>query len=513
MMREYEDDLDENVGYEEYDEYEEYDGEGREEEGAEYEEAEERQPTKEELEYLELRQRLKESIRKKMKREGGNALSSQEKKSRLPYNDFGSFFGPSRPLISSRVIQESKSLLENEQLASRLLKPSQATKRPVAVGSSASKNGSYDKRPKVVNEVKKKVEKLKDTRDYSFLFSDDVDLPVSRKDPPSQNRPIPSSEARSSQSSAKPKYPSGTNGRTAPSAREERRPHSRADAPGSQMHTRPTSSSGQTHTRPAPSGSQIHARPAPSGSKMRSRPSSSGFSTNGQSPSREGLATNDQTHKSASRSSQPSSKLSSQRPVSARRPDSVPMDQRRQLGNNNGVGLGRPAGTAKQLPSKTPISGTTSRVQSAQRPSSSRPLPSDHRRSIEQRKVSNEPIRSQVIHKQSIPPAKNQISKPPKRAPAREIVEDRRPKKKLKMSEDDKALGLIRKMFRTDRFAGRDGDDDDSDMEANWEDIMREEKRSAMIAQKEDEEQLRLIEEEERRERMRKMAKKRRLSH
>ena len=33
---------------------------------------------------------------------------------------FGSFFGPSQPVISQRVIQESKSLLENQHLASRV---------------------------------------------------------------------------------------------------------------------------------------------------------------------------------------------------------------------------------------------------------------------------------------------------------------------------------------------------------------------------------------------------------
>ncbi|CAL5385253.1 unnamed protein product [Camellia sinensis] len=70
---------------------------------------------------------------------------------------------------------------------------------------------------------------------------------------------------------------------------------------------------------------------------------------------------------------------------------------------------------------------------------------------------------------------------------------------------------MIRSMFRYNprKFAD---EDDDSDMEANYEDIMREEQRSARIARKEDEEELRKIEEEERRERLRKEAKKRKLS-
>lgn len=35
---------------------------------------------------------------------------------------FGSFFGPSEPVISHRVIQESKSLLENPNLAAKVMK-------------------------------------------------------------------------------------------------------------------------------------------------------------------------------------------------------------------------------------------------------------------------------------------------------------------------------------------------------------------------------------------------------
>lgn len=56
-----------------------------EQEGEEYEEEEARQPTQEEMEYLELRQRLKESIRRKRKQSGAG-LSSQEKEKRLPYD-------------------------------------------------------------------------------------------------------------------------------------------------------------------------------------------------------------------------------------------------------------------------------------------------------------------------------------------------------------------------------------------------------------------------------------------
>jgi len=38
-----------------------------------------------------------------------------------------------------------------------------------------------------------KAEKLKVTRDYSFLLSDDADLPVPSKEPPSRNTSVRSS--------------------------------------------------------------------------------------------------------------------------------------------------------------------------------------------------------------------------------------------------------------------------------------------------------------------------------
>jgi len=65
--------------YEDYDDYEDEqleEGEGyEEEEGEEYVVEEPRKPTKEELDYLELRQKLKESIRKKMQKQNSTSLA------------------------------------------------------------------------------------------------------------------------------------------------------------------------------------------------------------------------------------------------------------------------------------------------------------------------------------------------------------------------------------------------------------------------------------------------------
>lgn len=70
--------------YEDYEEYEDDDQMDEEEEEYE-EEVEDRKPTKEEIEYLELRQRLKEKIRRKAKRDGGSHVKSNDKK-KLPYD-------------------------------------------------------------------------------------------------------------------------------------------------------------------------------------------------------------------------------------------------------------------------------------------------------------------------------------------------------------------------------------------------------------------------------------------
>jgi len=64
--------------------YDEYEEEGEEQAEEEYEEEEERKPTVEEVEYLELRERIKEQIRKKMRKESGSTLSKSQEKKKLP---------------------------------------------------------------------------------------------------------------------------------------------------------------------------------------------------------------------------------------------------------------------------------------------------------------------------------------------------------------------------------------------------------------------------------------------
>nr|GMD63168.1 protein spt2-like isoform X1 [Ipomoea batatas] len=128
----------------------------------------------EELEYLELRQKLKERFRKKMKKELGTGSASSSRNI-----NFGSFFGPSQPVIAQRVIQESKSLLENPDLAAKVMR----------------KN----------TDVKTKIQMLKNTRDYSFLLSDDADVPAPSKASLPQKSSAPNSGSKPSQPAREPK--------------------------------------------------------------------------------------------------------------------------------------------------------------------------------------------------------------------------------------------------------------------------------------------------------------------
>ncbi|CAN6910169.1 unnamed protein product [Brassica oleracea] len=102
------------------------------------------------------------------------------------------------------------------------------------------------------------------------------------------------------------------------------------------------------------------------------------------------------------------------------------------------------------------------------------------------------------------------LKTPAPNRPPQPDVDDRRPLKKKKpatMSEDAKALSMIRQI--TDRYVGHGYDN--RDLEACFDDIMKEERRSARIAREEDEMEAKLIAEEEERERQRKLLKLRHL--
>ncbi|XP_010254665.1 PREDICTED: protein spt2-like [Nelumbo nucifera] len=437
---------------EELDEYEEG-GEDQEGEADEYEdevEEEDPKPTKEELQYLQLRQKLKETLRKKYKKESGAVPSKtqEEKKKKLPYDNYGSFFGPSKPVIAQRVLEESKSILETRHLVSRISSSHHTNKKGSASITSGTKPSVHDKPPKIINELQRKVQKLKDTRNYSFLFSDDAELPSPAKEHPPRNVSVPSSDARSAQVPLKSK---------------------------------------QSMNKPS--------RPVSNGHEERKH-----VSVNHKMPPKVGL----------------------QKVAPTNRPKSISADPKRQLGSNSESGPGRPVGS-KGLSSKIPVPaaykkpsvvGAKSSLPGVQKVPSLKLNSSVQKQHSEQKRDFYQPDKAKVISKQPVSSSKPQIKPPnqiPRHATMGEHCPKRKPVKRYSDEDDDdegvQAISMIRKMFgyNPNKYAGRD--EDDSDMEANFDDIQREERKSARIAKEEDERELRLIEEEERRERLRKLKK------
>ncbi|KAL0905661.1 hypothetical protein M5K25_024099 [Dendrobium thyrsiflorum] len=136
--------------------------------------------------------------------------------------------------------------------------------------------------------------------------------------------------------------------------------------------------------------------------------------------------------------------------------------------------------------------------------SMTKPHSSTQNHYTEQKRASQAADRVRAASK-AAPPCST--SQPAKSISSRNIRDEPLKKKPVRRSDEDDdadAIQMIRNMFRYNPSRYADADDDDSDMEADFSQIEREERRSSQIARKEDEEQLRLIEEDERRERMRK---------
>uniref|UniRef100_A0A6N2MLU0 Uncharacterized protein n=1 Tax=Salix viminalis TaxID=40686 RepID=A0A6N2MLU0_SALVM len=121
--------------------------------------------TEEELEFLETRKLLKEQIRKRNCSHHLSQLSNSHYHHKT--KTYGSFFGPSQPCIAPRVIQESKRRLFSLQTQ---IPQHRAVRADILFS-------AMDNRTKV--------QRLRQTRDYSFLFSDDniLTLPVSSATP------------------------------------------------------------------------------------------------------------------------------------------------------------------------------------------------------------------------------------------------------------------------------------------------------------------------------------------
>ncbi|CAA6656662.1 unnamed protein product [Spirodela intermedia] len=400
--------------YEAYGDYDDYEAE------EDDKQEEDPKPTKEVLDFLKLRDQFKEKIRQKYRKENATALGpnhSRDENGKASSNEFGSFFGPSQRVIAPRVIEESRSIRETEHIVSRGFPTTSASgvRRP---SSNAEREPLPRGKPyRVINETQRKVQTLKETRDYSFLLSDDADLPSQASGPPkAATAPAPSSRNR-----AEPGL-----GQTRPMPKKVE------------------------HQRPA-----FPARPKVAPSEPRSAPK--GGSGGGGCGS----------HSAA-------------RPATVvRKPTSSSSGGSEAFGHGEGAlgegsfylsicptEKGGPGWAQAEAIAPAGCSSADSAAWDGRRPSGEREKPS-----------------------------KGHLRNP--------FDDDD--------DDIDDPMSFLRNtlLFQSSKY--QDEDEDDSDMEANFEDIMKEEKRSSKIAKQEDEEQLRLIEEEEERERMRREAKRRKL--
>ncbi|XP_065013038.1 uncharacterized protein LOC135641548 isoform X1 [Musa acuminata AAA Group] len=198
--------------YDEYEEaYDEYEEEASERDGEDEQEAP--KPTKEEQEFLSVREQLKDRIRKKLKKQNARALGhssqTQDKRRTTTNATFGSFFGPSQPVIASRVIEESRSIRETRHVMTNMSSSVAflQKKRDATASASTLLTQQHHKKPAVVNETKNKAQTLKDMRDYSFLLSDDTDFPTAKEQPATRSVSAPKSDGRYAQTSLKSQLP------------------------------------------------------------------------------------------------------------------------------------------------------------------------------------------------------------------------------------------------------------------------------------------------------------------
>jgi len=555
----YHQEVEDEYGDEYYDQ-DEYEEEGS---GAGDGYAEEEEPTEGQKEILELRERLKEQIRRKAKAAAactaGRSSSSQIPQAR---DKFGSFFGPSKPVISRRVIEERKSLKELHSTVAREPRPSGVHKDIPSSSKVQSRVNGHQHKQKIVNQVKKKAEALKDNRDYSFLLSDDADLSSSPKEKPAARSSLTQRADREvTQSTVKRKAPTSQPARLSNGygpkntmstqrhaegkvnsmrredfsntervvSRDNERMYERVvSRDNERMHSIARNGSNQASTSKTtiqkhPSrGPIVNKQPSKDSNDATLRKSSVASKhhpleidrpKSSQSQRMQSAGQRPQ-HSSHGQTPHQSMQHRTQQSLQSRRPQQMTQGQKPQQSLQS-------QRTQQSLQNRRPQQSSHSqKSQSSQahRPQSlsnrsqavqgQRTLSSQGQYS-EQRRV-HASDRVKQAERQIRPPSKSMPSRP---APSNGIRDDHAKRKQVAKrrfdedEDDEDPLAMIRNMFGYDpsRYAGRD--EDVSDMEADFATIEMEEKRSARIARQEDEEQLRLIEEEERREQERKRRK------
>lgn len=517
-LDEYEDEYGDEYGDVGADEYED---------DEEEEEVQEDEPLSEEaMKYLDLRQRLKERMRSKLRKENGvRPNNSKDQLRAAPLEKFGSFFGPSKPVIADRVIQESKSLLETKHLAAKASTSQNDPKKAPLSSSSGTKNGVINKPPP--RPVKSKAQIIKATRDYSFLLSDDAEPPKTSKDPGPSKKLVPKPDARSAQVPTKSSHPSSQPGGKRINGHEQRNGHDPRKPSSGVAHSRPQNlapqklnSSNNKGSLSSDSRKQVDLRKQP-------QPNKHLGTSNGNGPARP----TGPIRPAATRVLPPKKPL----PPSERRASIASVEKRVPVGSTERKLPGTSSGN------KTLAASKNSSVNGQRMPIAKSPASTSNNR-LEQKSNIQRNNDGKILKKVNAADPRNQLVRPQKQDPYRassqkdayikkpkpagqsslqrpgpsskeQYTKKRRAEDAFSDEEGFDFRSEIRKMFgRPTRYYDDDDDDDDDCMEVGFDTIMQEEKRSARIAKKEDDEELIKIMEEERQERLRKQAKLRKMS-
>ncbi|CAD6262735.1 unnamed protein product [Miscanthus lutarioriparius] len=425
----------------EYYDQDEYEEEGL---GAGDEYVEEEEPTEGQKEILELRERLKEQIRRKAKAAAactaGRSSSSQIPQAR---DKFGSFFGPSKPVISRRVIEERKSLKELHSTIAREPRPSGVHKDIPSSSKVQSKGNGHQHKQKIVNQEKPAARSSLTQRADREVMQSTVKSKAPTSQPARLSNGYGPKNTISTQRHAEGRVDSMRKeaflNRERVVSRENERAHSIARNGSNQAST------SKTTIQKLPSRGPIANK----------------------QPSKD---LNDATlRKSSVASKHHLSEID--RPKSSQSQRMQSAGQRPQHSSHGQ----RPHQSTEHRPQQSLQSRRPQQMTQGQKPQQS--LQSQR---TQQSLQNQRPQQSSHIQKSQ----SSQTHRP-------QSLQGQRP--------------LSSRRYDPSRYAGRD--EDVSDMEADFATIEMEEKRSARIARQEDEEQLRLIEEEERREQERKRRK------
>lgn len=530
------------------DEYEDGYADEYEDEEEEDEEVQEDEPLSEEaVKYLNLRDKLKERLRLKLRKENGvRSNNSKDQLRAAPLERFGSFFGPSKPVIADRVIQESKSFLETQHLAAKASTSTSQTehvrKAPMS-SSSGTKNGVINK-PRAPP-VKSKAQIIKATRDYSFLLSDDAELPKQSKDPGPSKNSAPRPDARSAQVPTRSSQPSSHPSGKRMGGHEQRmnghEPRMNGHEPRMNGHEQrkpqPNKQPGSSNGRPAQTAAP---QKLSSGNNKRSVVSSD-------SGRQVDLRKQPQTSRQLSSSNgnghaRPAGPVRSAAPKVVPPKKPLPYGERRvSVGSVERKGPVGSSGTKMPAVSKSSTpNGQRMPVANGQRMPVVKSQTSGASNRMEHKPNIQRSSEGRILKKENAPDSRSQMTRPQKQDPYRANSQkdgySKKPKpalqsslqrsgassrdqysRKRKAEESDEDQfdfrSEIRKMFGRPTRYYDDVDDDDDCMEVGFDTIQQEEKRSARIARKEDEEELIKIMEEERleKERLKRKAKMRKM--